>query len=104
MEIDKQSSPASLKKHYKNRRDIFIGTVIGIVIVEQILTVIFNPPQTAYIIGNGIFAFINLFLMMTIYYNWALYKGRSRYFMFLSLIGFLGFIPMALLKDKNPNG
>ena len=60
-------------------------------------------PTTALILVVLYYVLIVAAIGMEIYgcYCWAKYKGRNKWLCLLGLVAPIGFIPLALLKDKS---
>ena len=95
------------KTYFRTKRtDTFWKVIIPLTLIQRVVVFflsymgIYIPLPLALVINIiTIFFFLSLYILTCFY--WAMYKGRNKWFMLLGLVGLLGFIPLALIKDKS---
>ena len=94
------------KKYYQDSRDHwFWRGFIPFAVIERVITTYLNN-NSAFTDGtaiafNVLIAVMGLSIIIMVVYKWVKYKGLSKWSMLFSLIGLFGFIPLALIKDRN---
>jgi hypothetical protein len=87
-----------MKDKYKSLRNNLVWAGLIIAFVSRILVAIM-PFAAAFALGLSCFGLV---LVVIGCYFWAKYKGRNPAWTVFGVIAPIGFIPLAVLRDKMP--
>ena len=92
------------RDEYRQLRNGLIWAIIVINIATRIIFNFIEFTETSALITNIIMLIIFFSMQILVCLFWAMYKARSKWFALLGFIGWIGYIPLALLKDKGKPG
>ena len=80
------------KEEYRKQRNVAVWSGLGLLILSRILASIWLLSLLIWLVGLGVVIWGS--------WSWAKYKGRSGWWALWGLLAPVGFIPLALMRDK----